>query len=268
MVVANLFGVPEPIEGIAERARDAGTAVIDDAAQTLGGMGPEGQVGARADIGILSFGRGKPLSALGGGALVWREAPPGDAVPDTAEDPKRWAALLRAAVYDAARIPLVLRALSAVPALGIGTTVYDPAFPQGPMPGAAVVLAAALLPELDAFNRSRAQRTKALAARLNADTNFTPLLTAPGDIGIYPRLGVLAPTPAKRDAALAALRWLGATRMYPTPLQAVPALRPHLVGETDCPGAQNFCARLITLPTHAGMRARCVDELVRTLRAL
>jgi perosamine synthetase len=268
VVVSNLFGVPDAIEDVIGLAHDSGAGVIDDAAQTLGGRSPAGQVGARADIGILSFGRGKPLSALGGGALVWREAPPDDAIPDAAEKPQRWGALLRAAAYDAARIPFVLAALSAIPALGIGETIYDPGFPRGPMPGAALALAAALLPELDASNRSRAQRTGALAGRLTTDTDFTPILAAPGEFGIYPRLGVLAPTPAKRDAALAALGWLGATRMYPTPLDAVPALKPHLVGKTDCPGARDFCARLLTLPTHAGMHPRRVDQLVRILRTL
>jgi len=268
VVVANLFGVPEAIGDVAKLARQSGARVIDDAAQTLGGASPEGRVGARSEIGLLSFGRGKPVPALGGGALVWREAPPEGAVPDAAEQPKRWAALLRATLYDVARLPWVLRALSAIPALGIGATDYDPAFARGPMPGAAVALAAALLPELDAANRARLQQASALAQRLNDDTDFTALLAAHGDTGIYPRLGVLAPTPAERDAAVAALRPLGASAMYPTTLDEISALRPHLVGETHCPGAREFCARLLTLPTHAGMHERHLEALVGTLRKL
>jgi len=175
---------------------------------------------------------------------------------------------MRAAAYDAARIPIALRALSAIPGLGIGATVYDPAFARGPMPGSAVALAAALLPELDDANRLRARRAEALAARLSADTDFTPLLAASGEIGIYPRLGLVAPTPAKRDAALVVLRSLGATGMYPTPLDEIPALRPHLVGDTHCLGARDFCGRLLTLPCHAGLSGRRMDELVRLLRGL
>lgn len=268
VVVANLFGVPEPISDVVELADRFGAGVIDDAAQTLGGASPEGPVGARSEIGILSFGRSKPLSALGGGAVVWRKAPLEGAVADAAEPPNRGSALLRAAFYDFARMPPTLRALAAIPALGIGTTEYDPAFVQGPMPGAAVALAAALLPELDTANRSRRDCALALAQRLNDDTEFTPLLAADGDIGIYPRLGALAPTPALRDAAVVALRWLGATAMYPTPLDKIAALRPHLVGSTDCPGARDFCERLITLPTHAGMHRRRVDKVIEIIRNL
>ncbi|MBY0401844.1 aminotransferase class V-fold PLP-dependent enzyme, partial [Myxococcota bacterium] len=75
VVVGNLFGLPEPVTGLAARAREAGTALIDDAAQALGATAADGVVGARGDVGILSFGRGKPLSALGGGAAIW---PDGD----------------------------------------------------------------------------------------------------------------------------------------------------------------------------------------------
>jgi dTDP-4-amino-4,6-dideoxygalactose transaminase len=136
------------------------------------------------------------------------------------------------------------------------------------MPGAAVALTAALLPELDTANRSRRDRARALGQRLKDDTEFTPLLAADGDIGIYPRLGALAPTPALRDAAVVALRRLGATAMYPTPLDEIAALRPHLAGSTDCPGARDFCGRLITLPTHAGMHRRRVDKVIEIIRNL
>lgn len=266
ITVANLFGVPEPIEAAIGLARAAGVGVVDDAAQTLGGASFDGPVGSRGDVGVLSFGRGKPLSALGGGALIWRQPSLSDAVPDEAENPNRWEALLRAVTYDAARIPVLLRALSAIPALGIGTTIYDTSFSQGPIPGAAVALAAALLPELDAANQSRSRRAEAIGARLSVETNFVPLLARPDDTGVYPRLGVLAPTPLQCRAALAALEPLGATRMYPTPLSEIPALLPHLVGDVHCPGAQDFCARLLTLPTHAALRGRRLDEVVRILQ--
>lgn len=265
VVVTNLFGVPEPIEALRRRASEAGTRVLDDAAQTFGGRSAEGWVGDRADLGVLSFGRSKPVSALGGGALVWRNPPPGGSVPDAANGPRRGAAVVRAMAYDLVRIPLLLRGFAAIPALGIGTTEYDPEFPRGPMPGAAVTLAAALLSEFEATNRSRAQRALALAGRIMKDTDFVPLLARESDVGVYPRLGVLAPTRARRDAALVELVPFGATRMYPTPLGEIPDLRPHLVGETRCSGAEDFCGRVLTLPTHAGLRGRRLDGVLGIL---
>jgi dTDP-4-amino-4,6-dideoxygalactose transaminase len=60
--------------------------------------------------------------------------------------------------------------------------------------------------------------------------------------------------------------WLGLTGMYPNTLDRVSALEPHLAGEVDCRGAHAFCSRLLTVPTHAGMRGRRLDELVGQLR--
>jgi dTDP-4-amino-4,6-dideoxygalactose transaminase len=136
------------------------------------------------------------------------------------------------------------------------------------MSGAAISLAAALSARLDETNRNRAQRAEVLAARLSAETRMTPLVAEAGSIGVYPRLGVLAPTADQREKALASLAGLGATRMYPASLDQLPALRPHLIGERHCPAAQEFCARLFTLPTHAGLHDRQIDAVVQTLGAL
>ena len=70
LVVCNLFGIAEPLGAVRELTAEAGIAIIDDAAQALGASGPDGPAGGRGDAGVLSFARGKPLSALGGGALV------------------------------------------------------------------------------------------------------------------------------------------------------------------------------------------------------
>jgi perosamine synthetase len=275
LVIGNLFGVPEPVSDALQIAREAGVSVIDDAAQALGARSQEGPVGSRADFGVLSFGRSKPLSALGGGALIWSQRP--DPVPDelarqVAQDPaalaQRVGAIVRAAAYDTARVPAVLRVLAAVPALGIGATVYDPGFRQGPIEGASVALAAALLPQLERTNDSRARRTHAVSERLVAETRFRPVLARDDEIGIYPRLAVLAPDAAARNAALSGFGWLGVTGMYPNTLDRVAALAPNLVGESRCAGAHEFCSRLLTVPTHAGLRGRRLDELVAGLKQL
>jgi len=46
------------------------------------------------------------------------------------------------------------------------------------------------------------------------------------------------------------------------------ALRPHLAGEPTLPGAREFCARLLTLPSHAGLRGARHEWLIRTLEDL
>lgn len=264
LLVSNLFGVPEPLGPLRAWAAAEGVALIDDAAQALGARDAEGPVGGRGALGVLSFGRGKPLSALGGGALAWPDAPD-DLEPPTAPAPRRLAALLRAVAYDLALRPAVFRRLATVPALGIGASVYDPAFRRGAIDGAALCLAAALVPGVASEARARESRALALARRLRERTGFAPLVAGAGDAGAYPRLGVVAPSAPARDAALESLAPLGATRMYPAPLGRIAALRPHLIGDADPPGARDFAARLLTLPTHAGLRGARLERAIAAL---
>ena len=255
LVVANLFGVAEPLRDILPISRAAGVALIDDAAQALGARSPEGPAGGRGDLGVLSFGRGKPLSALGGGAIAWPGDPP-RAVRHAPVTARPLPAALRALAYDAARWPALLGVLARIPALGIGETVYDADFARGPVPGAALCLAHALLPELEAGNRARAEVALELAAALRRDTGFSPILAEPGATAAYPRLAVVAPSAEAREDALGALRALGASRFYPSTLAQVAALRPHRAGDGECPGAERLASRLFTLPTHAALRAQ------------
>lgn len=266
VVVCNLFGLAESITPIAELCHHAGALVIDDAAQAFGATASEGVVGGRGDAGILSFGRGKPLSGLGGGAIVWNDWPAELANP-IVPDRARAKAVLKAAAYNVALLPAVFRALSAIPALGIGETHFDVDFERGPIDPAALAIAAAALPRAEAEATSRGEVALRLAATLSEGTALRSLLAPAGTRGVYPRLFALAPNGAKRNALLEALRPLGAgvTGMYPSALDQVPGLRPHLRGVDDYPGARKLAARLLTFPTSGslnGSRLRRVESVI------
>jgi len=267
IVVSNLFGVPEPVEPILELTRAAGVALIDDAAQSLGAHSAEGRVGARGEIGLLSFGRGKPLSALGGGALAWNRSDAAIPIPPL-PTPRRLAAAARALAFDLALQPALFHWLAAMPGLGIGETRFEPAFGRGEIDGASLCLAAALVEGEEPARCQRAARAEPIGHRLAGETTFAPLLTAEGAVGSYPRLGVVAPSTRARDAALEALVPLGAAASYPTPLDEIGALRTHLVGDLVTDAAREFSMRVLTLPTHARLRMRDVDKITQTLAAL
>jgi dTDP-4-amino-4,6-dideoxygalactose transaminase len=264
LLVGNLFGLAEPAAGLRTIAQRAGAALIDDAAQALGAEAADGRAGARGDVGLLSFGRGKPLSGLGGGALAWPRAPGKLAAPP-APPPARRAAQLRALAYDAALRPELFRWLAALPGLHIGETPFEPGFETGAIDGAALALAAARTRRFIALAARRAERAEALASLLRTGTRFLPLTAEPGTRGVYPRLAVLAPDAQARSRALARVAGLGASGYYPSALGAIPALRPHLAGPGRPPAADDLAARLLTLPTHAGadegVRARIAEQL-------
>ena len=263
VLVSNLFGIPEPVSEILALARGQGTGVIDDAAQAFGARSPEGPVGGRGELGILSFGRGKPLAAAAGGAVAWVGRP--REARDDSPKPQPARALLRAAGHDLALQPWVFRWLAAMPAFRIGESIYDPAFRRGGIDGASTCLAAALLPSLDLRNRERAERALEMTRRIEAESPFRGLVAPRGWTAVYPRLALLAPSEKARDAAAGALRSLGATRMYPTPLDRIPALQAHLAGSQPCSGAHELSSRLLTLPTHGRLGERYLERIVRVL---
>ena len=267
VVVSNLFGVAEPIAAIAALAHARGAAVIDDAAQSPGAEAADGMAGSRGDVAMLSFGRGKPIQALGGGALVWR----GDALgfPEPAPPPGQpRLARLRAHAWNLALSAPGFTALAAVPAFGVGHTAFDPNFRRGAIGGDALVLAALALEEFDARALRRTARAEQMAADLTARTRFEPLRAPAACRASYPRLAVLAPDAASRDRALAALARCGASSLYPAALDAVAALAPHRSDPRACPGAQALASRLLTLPLHGRLAGRSWETSVRVLAAL
>jgi dTDP-4-amino-4,6-dideoxygalactose transaminase len=267
LVVSNLFGVAEPVAEAAALARAAGCLVIDDAAQSLGARGPDGPAGGRGDAGLLSFGRGKPLSGLGGGACLLGSGP-GVVPAPAAPGPARWRALARAAAYDLALHPVLFRALATIPAVGIGETRFDPGFRRGPIDAASLALAAVSLPELDAAARRRERSALALARALEGPA-LAPLLPPAGQGGVYPRLFARARDAAAREALLRALARVGAgaSGFYPAALDAVPALRSHLAQPAGYPRARELASRLLTLPTHGGLRGARLAAARRALQS-
>lgn len=267
VVVSNLFGIAESIEPIAALAHAGGAAVIDDAAQSPGAEAADGVAGSRGDVAMLSFGRGKPIQALDGGALLWRD----DALAfeESAPPPGRplWARL-RAHAWNLALTRPIFTALAALPAFGVGRTAFEPAFPRGAISGEALVLGALAVDAFDARARLRDERATAMATDLGQRTRFEALRAPESRRAVYPRLSVLAPDATSRNRALAALTRSGASPLYPAALDALTALQPYRSDSHACPGARALSARLLTLPLHGRLAGTDWEECVRVLAAI
>ena len=66
LVAIHMFGNPCRIDEL----KDFAKVVIEDSAQCIGAKYKGNKVGSLGDSAILSFGKGKPLTAMGGGAIV------------------------------------------------------------------------------------------------------------------------------------------------------------------------------------------------------
>ncbi|MFH1415987.1 MAG: aminotransferase class I/II-fold pyridoxal phosphate-dependent enzyme [Elusimicrobiota bacterium] len=69
IIAVHLFGNPENMEAVSEIAQKKGSYVIDDFCQAFGTKIDNGNVGSFGAVSVLSFGKGKNLTASDGGAL-------------------------------------------------------------------------------------------------------------------------------------------------------------------------------------------------------
>jgi dTDP-4-amino-4,6-dideoxygalactose transaminase len=128
IVAVNFLGIPERLPQLSEIANHHSIYLIDDSAQCFPPvLKPE----PFADCIVLSFGRGKPVNLMGGGALLIRQNSEPEASPFLAEyktvtapGPFVWAMKRTLMNFLMARLPYSL--LARLPFLKLGETRYKP----------------------------------------------------------------------------------------------------------------------------------------------
>jgi perosamine synthetase len=248
-IPTHLFGVPFDIERIRSMARRPDLFVVEDAAQAFGLTAADGRkLGTIGDVGVFSLGRGKHLTAGGGGIIATKTASIADRCADVyARLPKpgairaarMWAELVFMSVFINPRFYWLPAGL---PFLGLGETVYDPQFSMTRMPATAFGALRRWRARLEAANQARESVSDAWARELDVRMPHQRALL---------RFPLLASSYDERAVLLdrARSRGLGASRMYPTAIHRIPALRGRF-GDQRFPGADTLASRLITLPTH------------------
>ena len=248
VIAVNLFGIPERMAEIRRRL-PPGAVLIEDAAQAL----PLNPPGWSGDLVVLSFGRGKPVSLLGGGAVLHRDEGLTPALPQLPAVPasvvRFW---LRAALYNFLTRPRCYWLPALLP-LGLGETRYRPLAALRGVPR----------PILRALPGNLATRrtTEPIAYPELIKTALEKLVHGggvdlPGQLGVptstllrYPLLTV---DKAQRDRLLTALNnaGLGATALYGKILPEIDTVPGASCPVGDYPHARAFATRLLTLPLH------------------
>ena len=272
-VVAPLYGIPVPWDAIDALAVRYGVPLVEDAAQGQGASWDHRMIGSIGSSSVISFGRGKGWTGGGGGALLLR-APNatglGMALPDIPFSGEvksvlglvgQWA-LGRPQLYGVAR---------AVPALGLGTTVFHPPHRPEAMSRTASVVARATrgASQREAgFRRANAVRLLDRLGALPGVVTFPILRDAEAG---FLRLPIRLPALRTGKPLEIAVRRMGIERSYPFNLAKLPAALPWLREEDkkrEWIGADTLAGELVTCPTHGLLREDDLDEIVRTVARL
>ena len=269
IIAVGFLGIPERLRALRRVADKAGIALIEDSAQVFP---PFSSGNGLADFLILSFGRGKPINLMGGGALlirkdhgqksagVLRVLPELEITAGASWRFKRWLfnLLLTRPLYGV---------MERIPFLGIGQTVFHPLVSvnrQAPVEGL-------LEAGINGFNNRKDNRY-AYSDALQKLTGKGWVQLAPecfGEAleGLVPaspnllRYPLLAPCRKIRDQSLVALNrnGIGASAFYGQALPAIGGISELVAAAASAfPCACDFAERLITLPAHEDV---CIEDI-------
>ncbi|MFH0810709.1 MAG: DegT/DnrJ/EryC1/StrS family aminotransferase, partial [Pseudomonadota bacterium] len=219
----------------------------------VGGSRKAGLLGTLGDVGIVSFGRGKPLTLLSGGAAVTGSQEIRAAMDVVLQDRGRAGCagqLARAAAYWFFFHPRRYWLASHLPGLGLGKSPCPGEVEIGGMSRFHTTLGAIRLSEYEPRRQARARRGRWLAGMLRPLEVLGEARL--GRQNAWLRLPVLVGA-SERHRLLGRLRHLGATAMYPLPLNEQADCAVHLrpeVARRSYPHARRLSRCLITLPLH------------------
>lgn len=268
IVAVNLLGLGDSAGELTRLCKDSRIPLIQDSAQHL----PREPVDWPGDYVVLSFGRGKPMNLLHGGALIAPAGTNDTHFPRPAHYSRRdrLAATRAAAVaFNVLTRPLVYRLLSALPGTGLGDVTYKPLDEVTLLPEEAwkqVGIAFELYRQEPSYRRdiwASAMQEWSHLGILALNCPGSPLPTEPL------RLALLAPNRAARDLLVDRFnrKGLGASRFYNSALIRIDGIPDFVREQGPFPNACALADRLFTLPTHRLVTADTIRMARKLLQA-
>src|SRR5262245_37252618 len=253
VIAHHLFGVPTDVARTRELCHARGVLVIEDAAQGFGAMSNGVPAGTIGDVGIFSFGRGKSVTAGGGGAIVtssdelagairrlWDEVPD----PSLLETVADFVMAVAMAIFIR---PALYWLPAALPFLRLGETIFPSHVAIRRMSGMQAGLLRRWRRRLRIANRIRTRTAMAFGRRLR--------IAWPAHA--YLRLPIFASSPEEKRTLLARAQrlGLGLSGGYPVAVDQIPQLAASVNG-VSCPQARHVAEHLLTIPVHHWLRSR------------
>jgi len=267
IIAVNLLGCGDQAKQLLPLTRAVSAYLVQDSAQHLSRW-PGPWVG---DYQVLSFGKGKPLNLLGGGAALGLTVT--TPLPPSTLRHRLQGSRLAAWAFNLLTDPRVYPWLLRMPGMGIGATAYHPPTTlTDPRPQLLRQLASAL----PAYRRTASYGLTPYLPYLDAWRQYhLDVLRGPhSDLPLSEqeplRLPMLAGSRDARDRLVAAFSaaGFGATAMYQRPLHEIADIPDDIAKQGPFPNASRLAERLFTLPTHGHVTDKTVRAMDACLRNL
>lgn len=270
IIAVNFLGIPERIEKLRALVAIVDAVLIEDCAQSFP-LTRDDVSALGGDFVVLSFGRGKPVSLLGGGAVLARNPELCRLLPTAASGQSAAFGLarfrMRNAAYNVLRRPRLYWMLDAVPFVGLGATVFK-ALGRLEPPPASIDYLGANIERYRACGDAAPSLRVALSDLLRGRAIDLPAacgMRAGGRLLRYPIL--LDREVCSRAHAAMRRAGLGSSRLYRRTLPAIGGIPDDIARQGGFPNAERFAESLLTLPTHNEVRARDIDRMIAILRS-
>ncbi|MES9991090.1 MAG: DegT/DnrJ/EryC1/StrS family aminotransferase [Candidatus Thiodiazotropha sp.] len=268
IICVNFLGIQERTEIIRNIAKDRGVMTIEDSAQAMPICNDDKLW--KGDIVVISFGRGKPVNLLGGGALLYKA----ESI-DTSLDPSipttktsflnRTIYRFKVAIYNKIINPRLYVYLQYLPFLGIGTTEFKPIeYIEGFDDYRLSILAE----NLHTYCNNSVDIQLALSKIIDEHReNNNSILDLPTECSHnlnhallrYP----LLIDSSSREALYSELnaQGLGPSKLYPTVMPNYLPEDMQQLNRNEYPCANDFASRILTLPTHQGLSSEDINRM-------
>ena len=273
VIAVHLFGIPEDVIEIRRMVQGKGVFLIEDAAQAFGnrlhleslrrGAGQSTQsapyLGTLGDVGILSFGRGKPFTLLSGGAvlinnphLLVQFQNCYNFLPESTQT-KIGSYLLNLFLYSIFYHPQLYWIPQRIPWLKLGETIFSLTFKIEKINSLSLQLARKNISDIPMIREIRLKLTRIYIERLKGfadEFEFFP--ESYGSEIALNRFPVIFKRQKMANQVLRQLKrlGLGATGMYNVPLHELEGISKYLPGGEPQPHSKFIAERILTLPLH------------------
>ena len=259
IVAVNLLGLGDGSAELAQLCNERHIPLIQDSAQHL----PRETIDWPGEYVVLSFGRGKPLNLLQGGAIVSRSADRNAPRAPPAHYTLRGRLLSSrsaAVAFNGLTRPSIYRIFSALPGTGLGEVTYKPLRDATLLPEHAWRQVGAAFKQ---YRQKPSYRRDIWAPALEewAELGIVALSAPGAPLPAEPlRLVVQAPDRTTRDVLVTDLNrsGLGASPFYAADLTRIAGIPEQVNHQGPFPNASALADRLLTLPTHSLVNANSV----------
>lgn len=275
IVGVNLFGLAERWPQLRQLADLHNIVLIEDSAQYFPGSGEKPNW--QGDLVVFSFGRGKAVSLLGGGAVYCQQAKFKKLLPNVEHKPEsvkqQLIFNLKGMIYNVLLSPYLYWLPLSLPFLHLGETRYHVLNDINMMPATRYDLLATNIEhyQADSDVKERYKHYFSLFNEIQAVKNL-PCLCQEDQESSYRRL-IRYPIllePEQRVRLFSAMQdaGLGASLMYPVCMPDIPGLQEFFSAEqkNKYPNAVAFSQQILTLPMHENISNITIEQIGRILK--